>query len=116
MTIYGLSQSSGAERTLLVEKTAAGVLLHFRDPEGFGDLDMVVVPTDALLAALIDRPAERTTIPSESAPGEARKILDVEIHRNEILLWVRTETGRSWDIAVGFDDFQDALEQASDAA
>ena len=70
---------------------------------------------ELLLAELIDRPTERTTIKSEGAKGEARKALDIEIRKNEVTLWVRTETGRTWDIAVGFDDFQDALEQASDA-
>src|SRR5438067_13073968 len=116
MTIYGLSQTSGVERTLDVDKTAAGVLLHSRDGESFGDLDRIVVPSEPLLAALIDRPADRSTIRSASAGGEARKLLDITVRGNEVLLWVRTETGGAWDIAVGFDDFQDALEQASDAA
>jgi hypothetical protein len=116
MTIYGVSPTDGTERTLSVETTTAGLVLQVRDPEGYGDLDQIVVPPDLLLAALIDRPFERTIIKSEDAKGEARKLLDMEIRRNEVLLWVRTETGRTWDIAVGFDDFQDALEQASDAA
>jgi hypothetical protein len=116
MTIYELSQTSGAERTLFVEKTGAGLLLHFRDPQSYGALDKIVVPSEPLLAALIDRPSERSTIQGAEAQGEAAKLLDFEIRRNEVMLWVRTETGRSWDIAVGFDDFQDALEQASVAA
>ncbi len=116
MTIYGLSPTSGAERTLEVEKTAAGVVLYSRDPESYRDTDRVVVPEDQLLAALIDRPGERTTVPANDAPGEARKLLDVEVRRNEVQLRVRAETGADWDIAVGFDDFHDALEQATDAA
>ena len=116
MTIYGLSPTTGAERTLELEKTAEGLLLHSRDEEGYSDLDRIVVEPELLLAALIDRPTERTTIKSDGAKGEARKALDIEIRKNEVTLWVRTETGRTWDIAVGFDDFQDALEQASDAA
>ena len=115
MTIYGLSQTTGVERTLLVEKTGAGFLLHSRDEESYSDLDRIVVPPDLLLAALIDRPAERSTIRSASANGEARKLLDITVRGNEVQLWVRTETGNDWEIAVGFDDFQDALEQASDA-
>src|SRR5438309_2018972 len=105
MTIYGLSQTSGAERTLAVEKTGVGFLLHSQDTESYGDLDKIVVPSESLLAALIDRPAERSTIRSESANGEARKLLDITVRGNEVLLWVRTETGNGWDIAVGFDDF-----------
>ena len=115
MTIYGLSQSSGAERTLDVERTAAGVLLHSRDDNSYRDLDTIVVPSELLLAALIDRPAERSTIWGEVTEGEARKLLDLTVCGNEVQLWVRTETGGNWDIAVGFDDFQDALEQVSDA-
>ena len=116
MTIHGLSQTTGVERTLEVETTAAGVLLHARDGESYRDIDRIVVAPDLLLAALIDRPAERTTIRGVAAGGEAAKLLDITVRRNEVMLWVRTETGNAWDIAVGFDDFQDALEEASDAA
>jgi hypothetical protein len=63
-----------------------------------------------------DRPAERSVLRGESAAGEARKLLDLTVRGNEVLLWVRTETGNGWDIAVGLYDFQDALEDASDAA
>src|SRR5689334_6267648 len=99
MTIYGLSQTTGAERTLDVGRTAAGFMLHSRDGESYGDLDRIVVPTDSLLAALIDRPAERSTIRSASAGGEARKLLDITVRGNEVQIWVRTETGNGWDIA-----------------
>jgi hypothetical protein len=75
-----------------------------------------VVPSEPQLAALIDRPAERSTIQGAEAQGEAATLLDFEMHRNEVMLWVRTQTGRRWDIAVGFDDFQDVLGQASDVA
>jgi hypothetical protein len=115
MTIYGLAPTTGAERTLDVEPTAAGVRLHARDGESYRNSDTIVVPADALLTALIDRPTERTTIRSVSADGEARKLLDITVRGNEVVLWVRTETGNAWDIAVGFDDFQDAMEEASDA-
>jgi hypothetical protein len=116
MTIYGLSQTTGIERTLEVEKTPTGVLLHSRDEEAYKDLDRIVVEAESLLTALIDRPAERTTVNGVSTDGEARKLLDITVKGNEVMLWVRTETGNDWDIAVGFDDFQDALEVASDAA
>jgi hypothetical protein len=116
MIIFGLSPTTGAERTLEVRKTAAGVRLHSRDHNSYRDIDTIVVQLDPLLAALIDRPEERTVIRAESAAGEARKLLDLTVRGNEVLLWVRTETGNGWDIAVGLDDFQDALEDASDAA
>ena len=69
MTIYGLSPTTGAERTLNLEKTSAGLLIHSRDPQSYRDIDRIVVDPHALLAALIDRPAERTTIRSVSAGG-----------------------------------------------
>jgi hypothetical protein len=116
MTIYGLSQTTGVERTLDVKKTAEGVLLHSRDEERYQDIDRIVVESEPLLAALIERPAERTTVTGVSANGEASKLLDITVRGNEVMLWVRTETGNDWDIAVGLDDFQDALEVASDAA
>jgi hypothetical protein len=116
MKIYGLSQTTGVERTLDVEKTPAGVLLHSRDEEAYRDIDRIVVEAQPLLAALIDRPAERSTIRSVSAAGEANKLLDITVRGNEVMLWVRTETGNDWDVAVGLDDFQDALEGVSDAA
>jgi len=115
MTIYGLSQTTGIERTLEVDAIPAGVRLHSRDDESYRDIDKIVVAPEPLLAALIDRPTERTTIPSVSAAGEASKLLDMTVRGNEVMLWVRTETGNGWDIAVGFDDFQDALEEVSAA-
>src|SRR6478735_1391354 len=87
MMIYGLSQTSGVERTLTVEPSPAGVRLQSRDSDR--DLDAVVVPTDALMTALIDRPAERTTIDAMSADGQPGRQLDITVRRNEVMLWVR---------------------------
>ena len=112
MTIYGLSQTTGIERTLEVDSIPSGVRLQSR---GRTSVDTIVVASDPLLAALIDRPAERTTIPSVAAEGESAKSLDMIVRGNEVMLWIKAEAGPSWDIAVGFDDFQDALEEASAA-
>jgi hypothetical protein len=116
MTIYGLSQTTGAERTLDVGRTAAGVRL--RSSDGTSDLDGDAIQVDggALIAALIDGPADRSTIRGTDAAGSALKRLDVAVRGNEVQLWVRTETGTGWDVAVGLDDLQDALEAAGDAA
>ncbi len=115
MTIYGLSQTTGAERILDVAKAAGGLLLHSRDPESHRDIDTIVVAADALLAVVMDPPADRTTIRGVEAAGEASRRLDITVRGNEVLLRVQTETGNAWDVAVGLDDFQDALEQSSDA-
>lgn len=116
MMIYGLSPTTGAERTLDVQSTPGGLLLHSRDPESFRDIDRIVVASDELLSAVIDRPAEQTTIRGVVPDGEASRRLDIRVRGNEVVVSVQTETGNAWDIAVGFDDFQDALEQASDPA
>jgi hypothetical protein len=115
MTIYGLSQTTGAERTLDVGRTAAGVRL--RSSDGTSDLDGDAIQVDggALIAALIDRPADRTTIRGTDAAGAAPKLLDVAVRGNEVQLWVRTEPGTGWDVAVGLDDFHDVLADARDA-
>ena len=117
MTIYGLSPTTGAERTLDLEKTPAGLLIHSCDPESYRGIDRIVVDPHALLTAVIDRPAGQTRIDGvTAAAGGASRRLEITVRGNEVVLAVRTETGNGWDIAVGFDDFQDALEQASDAA
>ena len=89
MTIYGLSQTTGIERTLEVDATSAGIRLHSRDEDGSPDMDNIVVASEPLLAALMDRPAQRTTIPSVSAAGEASQSLDMTVRGNEVMLWVR---------------------------
>ena len=38
--------------------------------------------------------------------------LDFEIRRNEVWLQVHAASEQGWDLAVGLDDFQDALEGA----
>ena len=40
-------------------------------------------------------------------------LLDVEVRRNEVLLEIRPQSGDGRDIAVGLDDFQDAVEAAA---
>jgi hypothetical protein len=113
LTIHGLSQSTGAERTLSLGQSAGAVLLHARDTTGADGLPRVAVPLAGLLGALADRPAGGTAVGGES-PGDGSKAwLDVEVRRNEVLLRTRAEAGSGWDIAVGLDDFQDALEAAT---
>ena len=47
-----------------------------------------------------------------SPPHGAAKLLDVEVRRNEVLLRVHAAGSEDgWDVAVGLDDFQDALEK-----
>jgi hypothetical protein len=112
MTIYGVSQSSGEERRLKVERGGEGVVLTLFDHPGGAARERILVPPDALLAAVTERAPGGATVEGRSPPHGARKLLDVEIRRNEVLLRVRDETGGGCDVAVGLDDFQDALEGA----
>ena len=98
MTIYGLSQSSGAERRLTVEMGGEGVVLTVTDHASGGELGRVVVPQAELVSALVAPPAGGATV------GGARPV-GIEVRRNEVLL-----RGSGWDAAVGLDDLQDALE------
>ena len=110
MMIYGLSQSSGVERRLTVERGGQGVVLTITDHIGDKERERILVPADDLLATITAALAGGSTIEGISPPHGAKMLLDVEIRRNEVLLRARTDPGEGADVAVGLDDFQDALE------
>ena len=110
MRIYGVSQSSGVERRLHIEQGGEGVLLTISDHVGNVKRADIMVHPDSLLAAIIDRTPGGVTIEGRSQPHEPKKVIDIEIRRNEVLLRVRAESQSESDVAVGLDDFQDALE------
>jgi hypothetical protein len=107
-TIHGLSQSSGAERLLEV---GAAVLLTVYDRAGGAARVQVVVPGGNLLSAVVGRPAGGARVGGTSPDGGARRLLDVEVRRNEVLLRAGAGSEDGWDVAVGLDDFQAALEE-----
>jgi hypothetical protein len=115
MTIYGVSQSSGVERRLKVERGGQGVVLTILDHRSGAERERIMVQVDGLLATVIDRPAGCTTIEGIAPPHGANMLLDVEVRRNEVLLQARAASGEAADVAVGLDDFQDALERAMTA-
>ncbi len=112
MKIYGLSQSSGVERRLYVERGADGLVLIFNDHEGNKERQRVLVSPDDLLPAITEpEPGGRTV--EGVAPGQSTKVLlRVEVRRNEVWLTAEPAGGEATDVAVGLDDFQDALEGA----
>jgi hypothetical protein len=112
MRIYGISQSSGVERRLRIEQGGEGLVLTISDHVGNVERDRIMVQPDSLMATVMDRAPGGVTIEGRSPPHGAKKLLDVEIRRNEVLLRVRAELEGGWDVAVGLDDFQDALEKA----
>ncbi len=108
MVIYGLSQSSGVERRLEIGRSGPCISLVIYDHASGMEQDRVCVLPDDLIAAIINRPEGGSTIEDAAQAEGTRKHLDVEIRRNEVLLKTRGDS--EWDVAVGLDDFQDALE------
>jgi hypothetical protein len=108
MTIHGVSQSSGVERRLKIERGIEGIVLTLTDTIGAFERGWIKVPGDNLVAAITDSAPGGSTIEGISQPGGGKMTLDVEVRRNEV--WLSIHPGDAADIAVGFDDLQDALE------
>lgn len=100
MTIDGVSQSTGAERLVEIEADGGGVRVVIR--EGDTELARVLLPSDPLMAVLADRPDGL-----QAVVGGEKRVLELEIRRNEVLLAVGTA-----DAAVGLDDLTDAVASA----
>ena len=109
MTINGVSQSTLVPRLLEIEKEDNNLLFHIHDKPPI-TREKILVPAAEVVALLTNTEPGLKTIEGTSPARERRKLLDIEIRKNEVLLWVRTVEGGGWDIAIGFDDFQDALE------
>ena len=107
--IYGVSQSSGVERRLQVERGGQGVVLTITDHVGDKEQERIMVPTDNLLSTITAPSIGGSTVEGISPPHGAKMLLDLEVRRNEVLLRARGESGDGSDVAVGLDDFQDAL-------
>lgn len=112
MTAYGLSQSTGVERILVIDQSADKLLLHLQDQPGQPRERILVDPAE-VVAALSDGGAGARTMEGTAPEKALRKLLDLEVRGNEVLLCVRPASGAGWDIAVGLDDFQDAVEAAA---
>ena len=110
MTIYGLSQTSGVERRLTVEWGGEGVVLTVTDHVGGQERGRTCVPADDLLTALTDPPAGGSTVDGFVPPHGAKMQLHLEVRRNEVLFRAYGAEAPEADVAVGLDDFQDALE------
>ncbi|HBI41487.1 MAG TPA: hypothetical protein DDY78_01350 [Planctomycetales bacterium] len=110
MTIYGMSQSSGVERRLKVEMGGQGVVLTFIDHAGEKERARILVRPEDLMGTIMDPPSSGSTVEGVSPPHGAKMQLYVEVRHNEVLLKTHTGAAEGPDVAVGLDDFQDALE------
>jgi hypothetical protein len=110
MTIYGISQTTGVERRLRIEPGSDGVVLIISDHNGNKEQTRILVPTDDLLAAITDPPEDSATVEGLYPPQGPAMQLKVAVRRNEVQLLASHDSGEGADVAVGLDDFQDALE------
>ena len=95
MTIDGVSQSTGADRVVAIEAAGEHMSVAVTDRSGGVEMGRAVVPADALMTVLSDKPAGAQTV----AEG-----VTVEVRRNEVWLVVRGA-----EAAVGLDDLMDAV-------
>ncbi len=110
MAIYGVSQTTGVERRLTIEQGGEGVVLTIVDHATDKEQQRILVQADDLIAAITDPPAGGTSIDGIAPPHGMKMQLEIEVRRNEILLKMHAGSDAGADIAVGLDDFQDALE------
>lgn len=110
MTIYGISQSSGVERRLNVALGGEGVVLSIIDHVGGKERGRILVQADDLLSTITDAPPGGSAVEGISPPHGAKMQLHIEVRRNEVLFRAHGGSGEASDVAVGLDDFQDALE------
>ena len=108
MKIYGVSQSSGVERQLRIERGIDSVVLTLTDTVGLFERGWISVPGKHLVAAIMEPSPGGSRIEGLRQKGSGIMTLDVEVRRNEVLLSVHPADAA--DIAVGLDDLQDALE------
>ena len=110
MLIYGVSQTTGVERKLKFDRAGAGVLLTILDLPNDVERERIIVFSDDIMAGLVEPTPGGTAIEGEAPDSGAKKLLNMEIRRNEV--WLRSHAGteEGCDVAVGLDDFQDALE------
>lgn len=110
MRVYGVSQSSGVERRLEVERGGQGIVLAIVDHAAGTERARILVQAEPLLAAITDAPAGGVAVEGVSPPHGPKMLLDLEVRRNEVLLRAHGGPGAEADVAVGLDDLQDALE------
>ena len=84
-----------------------GIVLIIKDLEGSKERERILVQVDDLLSTITDPVAGGSKVEGISPANKLKLVLQVEVRRNEV--WLKTEGA---DVAVGLDDFQDALEGA----
>ena len=91
-----------------IDLVGAGVLLTICDRDV--ERERVVVLADPLLGAITQPVDGGSTIDGTSPDTGSTRTLHLEVRRNEVQLRTHADSVPDWDIAVGLDDLQDALE------
>jgi hypothetical protein len=113
MKVFGVSQTSGVERRLYVERGGDGIVFIIKDKDGEKELERILVRPDDLLPTVTDPVPGGSTVEGTSPAHGWKMLLGVEVRRNEVWLSARPATAVvATDVAVGLDDLQDALEGA----
>ena len=89
MKVFGVSQTSGVERRLSVERGVDGIVLAITDEAGGRERARVLVPSDDLLATVTDPTPGGSTVLGVSPSHNTAMRLGVEIRRNEVWIEVR---------------------------
>ena len=110
MKIFGVSQSSGEERVLKIERGIDGIVLTLADIKGGKEHGRIKVNSDVLVGAIMNPVIGGSKVESMPQPHEGEMRLQIEVRRNEVLIQIRNDNGIIADIAVGLDDIQDGLE------
>ena len=79
MKIYGISQSSGVERQLKIERGLDGVSLTLTDTVGLHERGWIIVSVENLVAAIMDPPAGGFTLEGARQARGERMTLNVEV-------------------------------------
>ena len=97
---------------MYVERGADGIVLIISDHEGNKERERILVGADDLLSTITDPVPGGCTVEGVSPAHGWKMLLQVEVRGNEVWLKARPTSGEGVDVAVGLDDFQDALEGA----
>lgn len=110
MKIFGISQSSGIERVLKLERGLDGIVLTIIDHVGDKERGRTKVNSDAFVGAIMEPVPGGSIVEGVPEPHGPPTQLVIEVRRNEVLLQIQGEGGVVADTAIGLDDLQDALE------
>ena len=86
------------------------------DHVGEKERERILVRANDLLDAVTEPRTGGSSVNGISPPHGVAMLLEIDVHRNEVLLRVHVGSEPGTDVAVGLDDFQDGLESVVNRA